>query len=132
MCGKNKTQGDSAMSVETEVKAVEQAVVAEATKVETEVKTVAEAVVADVKAEVAKVEKVEKAAVVNIKAEEQLVLRNAELEFLKAQMEIQRLSKITEAKSKEYTTYVEGLFKTYVLDRAEYVFDGAINAFKKL
>ena len=113
------------MSVETEVKAVEQEAVAEVAKVETEVKTVAEAVVA-------KVEKIEKAAVVNIKAEEQLVLRNAELEFLKAQMEIQRLSKITEAKSKEYTTYVEGLFKTYVLDRAEYVFDGAINAFKKL
>ena len=117
------------MSIETEVKAVEGKVEAEVVKAETEVKTVAEAVVSEAKAEVAKVEK---AAVVNIKAEEQLVLRNAELEFLKAQMEIQRLSKITEAKSKEYTSYIEGLFKTYVLDKAEYVFDGAINAFKKL
>ena len=44
MCGKNKTQGDSEMSVETEVKAVEQEAVAEVAKVETEVKTVAEAV----------------------------------------------------------------------------------------
>ena len=90
------------------------------------------AVAADVKAGAAKVEQVEKSAVVNIKAEEQLVLRNAELDFLKANMEIQRLSKITETKSKEYQTYVEGLFKTYGLDKGSYVFDGAVNAFKAI
>ena len=96
------------------------------------VETVAEAVVADVKAEVSKVEVKVKAAVVEIKAEEKLVLREAELEYLKSQMEIQRLSKITEAKSMEYQAYVENLYKTYVLDRSEYVFDAVVNAFKKL
>jgi hypothetical protein len=113
------------MSLETEV-------VSEVKAVETKVETVADAVVADVKAEVVKVEDKVKAAVVEIKAEEKLFLREAELEFLKAQMEIQRLSKITEEKSKGYQLYVENLFKTYVLDKAEYVFDGAINAFRKL
>ena len=109
------------MSLETEVKAVE-----------AKVETVAEAVVADVKAEVAKVEVKVKAAVVEIKAEEQLVLKSAELDYLKATMEIQRLSKITEAKSKEYQAYIENLYKTYVLDKAEYVFDATVNVFKKL
>ena len=113
------------MSIETEVKAVEAAVEGEAKKVEASVVTEVKKVEGDVAAEI-------KAAVVNIKAEEKLFLREAELEYLKVQVEIQRLSKITESKSKEYQTYVENLFKTYVLDKAEYVFDGAINAFKKL
>jgi hypothetical protein len=106
------------MSIETVIEG-------EVKAVETKVETVAEAAVA-------KVEEKIKAAIVEIKAEEQLVLRNAELEFLKSQMEIQRLSKIAEAKSKEYTTYVEQLFLKYGVTKAEYVFDGAINAFKKL
>lgn len=120
------------MSVETEVKAVEQAVVAEATKVETKVKNVAEAVVADVKAEVAKVEPAVKKAVVEISTEEKLFLSDAELEFMKANLEIQRLTKITEAKSKAYMDYVEGLFKKYGLTKATHLFDGAVRAFKSL
>ncbi len=149
------------MSIETEVKAVETAVESEAKKVEGavetkaeeiekavegtvaaaegEVKTVAgevekeaKAVVADVKEVATKAEEKAKAAVVDIATEEKLFLREAELEYLKAQMEIQRLQKITESKSKEYQAYIEGLLKKYVISKTEYVFDATVNAFKKL
>ena len=106
------------MSIETVIEG-------EVKTVETKVETVAEAVVA-------KVEEKIKAALVNIVADEKLFLREAELEFLKAQMEIQRLSKVAEAKSKSYTDYIESLFVKYGVTKAEYVFDGAVNAFKKL
>ena len=99
---------------------------------EGEVKSVAEAVVAEVKKIEGEVVAKEKATVVEIKAEEKLVLRELELEFLKSQMEIQRLSKLAEEKSKTYTAYIENLYKTYVITKAEYVFDGAVNSFKKL
>jgi hypothetical protein len=108
-------------AVEGEAKSVAEAVVAEAAKVEGEVK-----------AEVAKVEAVVKAALVQITADEKLFLREAELEFLKAQMEIQRLTKLAEEKSKAYTAYIENLYKTYAITKVEYVFDGAVNVFKKL
>jgi hypothetical protein len=101
-------------------------------KVEGEVKSVAEAVVAEVKKIEGEVVAKEKAAVVEIKSEEKLVLRELELEFLKSQMEIQRLSKLAEEKSKTYTAYVENLYKNYLLTKVEYVFDGAVNSFKKL
>ena len=105
------------MSLENEVKAVE-------TKVEV--------VYAEAKKEVeAVVEKVE-AAVIEIKAEEKLALRECELEYLKATMEIQRLQKVIESKTKEYQSAVEGLVSRYAVDKAKYVFDGTINAFKKL
>ena len=106
------------MSIETVIEG-------EVKAVETKVETVAEAVVA-------KVEEKIKAAIVEIKAEEQLVLRTLELDFLKLQMELQRLSKLAEEKSKTYQTTVEGLFSTYIISKAEYVFDGVTNTFKKL
>ena len=90
-------------------------------EVETEVKKEVEAVV----------EKVE-AAVIEIKAEEKLALRECELEYLKATMEIQRLQKVMETKTKEYQSTVEGLVAKYAIDKAKYVFDGTVNAFKKL
>ena len=138
------------MSVETEIKAAEQAVEGAVTSVETKVegevaavegeaKSVAEAVVTeakkvegDVVKEADKVVEKVKAAFVGLIADEKLFLREAELEFLKAQMEIQRLNKIAEAKSKAYTDYVEQLFTKYGLTKAEYVFDGAVAQFKKL
>lgn len=128
------------MSIETVVEGELKAVVVDVvTPVEAKVETVADAVAADAKAVEAKtvavVEKVEavvKAALVNIVADEKLFLREAELEFLKIQVEIQRLSKAAEAKSKSYTDYVEQLFVKYALTKLEYVFDGAVNAFKKL
>lgn len=101
-----------------------------------EVETVVQAVEAEVKKVEAAVKgevvKAEKTAVVQIKAEEKLVLADAELEYLKATSEIQRLTKITEAKSKEYQAYVENLFKVYALDKVDYLFDGASRLFKKL
>jgi hypothetical protein len=100
--------------------------------IETAVESVAGAVVAEVKKIEGEVVAVAKATVVQIKSDEKLFLREAELDFLKANMEIQRIQKIAEAKSKEYQTYVENLFKTYVIEKSEYVFDAAINAFKKL
>ena len=102
------------------------------TAVEGEVKSVAEAVVAEAAKVEEKVVEAVKAATVEIKAEEQLVLRNAELTYLKSQMEIQRLSKVAEEQSKQYQAYVEGLFTKYGLDKLSYVFDGGVNAFKKL
>jgi hypothetical protein len=120
----------------SELEKVEAAIEGEVKSVETKVDTVAEAVVAEVKAEASKVEgevvAKEKAAIIQLKSDEKLFLREAELEFLKAQMQIQNLTKITEAKTKEYQTYVENLFKTYVIDKSEYVFDATVNAFKKL
>lgn len=98
----------------------------------TAVENKVEAVVAEVKAEVVKVEEAVKAKIVNIKAEEKLVLADLELEFLKAQTEIQRLSKIAEEKSKAYQAYVEGLYTTYGVTKAEYVFDGAVRVLKAL
>jgi hypothetical protein len=109
------------MSVETVVeKAVE------------DVKSVAEEVVTEAKKVEGEVVTKVKEALIQIAAEEKLVLREAELEYLKAQMEIQRLSKITEAKSKEYQAYIEGLFMQYGLAKTEYMFDAAVNQFKKL
>ena len=95
-----------------------------------------EAVAAAVEGEVKKIEgevvAEVKAAFVQIVAEEKLVLREIELEYLKGQMEIQRLAKMTEAKSKAYTDFIEGLYTKYGLNKAEYLFDAAVNQFKKL
>lgn len=112
---------------------VEQTVVAEVEKVAGEVKAAAEAVVEKAEAVVEeKAVAVEKAAKVDISTEEKLFLREAELEYLKATMDIQRLTKITEEKSKSYSAYIEGLLKKYALTKAEYAFDATVNAFKKL
>ena len=108
-------------AVENEVKAVE-----------AKVETVAQAVEGEAKEAVADVVKEVKAATIAIAVEEKLFLRETELEFLKVQAEIQRLTKIAEEKQKSYTTYVENLFTKYALTKIEYVFDGAVNIFKKL
>lgn len=85
-----------------------------------------------VESAVEKVEEVVKAALVAITGDEKFSLRDIELEYLKSQMEMQRLTKIAENKGTEYKTLVEGLFKKYSLDKAEYVFDGAKLAFTKI
>lgn len=94
-------------------------------KVGEEVKTVAEAVVAEVK-------KVVKPATVSITADEKLILADTELEYLKTTTEIQRLTKITEAKAKEYQAAVEGYLVKYGLSKLEYVFDGVKREFQLL
>jgi hypothetical protein len=128
------------MSIETaiegEVKAVEAKAETVAEAIATDVKAEVVKAEGDVKAEVAKVEEKVKAevkkAVVEIKAEEQLVLRNAELEYLKATLQIQNFQKVVETKSKEYTAYIESLIQKYGLSKAEYTFDAVTNTFKKL
>jgi len=124
------------MSIEAEVKSEVAAVEAKAETVAeaiaTDVKSEVVKVEGDVKAEVAKVEAKVKAAVVNISAEEKLFLREAELEYLKATLQIQNFQKVVETKSKEYTAYIESLIQKYGLSKAEYTFDAVTNTFKKL
>jgi hypothetical protein len=105
------------MSVQQEAKAVEAAVENEVIEVKQEVEKVSEKV---------------KDTFVQIVADEKLYLREAELEFLKAQVEIQRLNRIAETKSKAYTDFIEQLFTKYGLTKVEYIFDGAVAQFKKL
>ena len=108
------------MSIETEVKAVEAEVKAEVVKVE-----------AEVKAEIAKVEKAVEKVLQELTAEEKLAIREIENAYLKAQMEIQRLSQITQKAQKDFTDTVEKLTKKYVVDSATWLFDNVELVFKK-
>jgi len=112
--------GDSAM--ETELKAAEAEVVKVAEEAKAEVVKVAEEVKAVVVPEVKK-------AIVAITAEEKLILAEAEVEFLKATMEIQRLSAITAAKGKEYQAAVDAMLVKYGLSKLDYLFDGIRKVF---
>jgi len=139
-----ENQGDSEMSelenIEQKVEGEAKTVVADIEKDtdklvaagEGEVKSVATAVETEVKKVEGEIKPEIKKALVEITAEEKLFLREAELEYLKAQMEIKRLSELAATKSKEYTAYIESLMKKYVIAKAEYVFDATVNAFKKL
>jgi hypothetical protein len=111
------------MSVETEVKAAEAVVATKAEEVKAEVVKVVEEVKAEVVKETKKVR-------VEVSTEEKLFLRETELAYLKLQMQIKDLSTQTEVLAKKYTAKVEDLFKTYALDKTEYVFDAVENAFK--
>lgn len=103
-----------------EVKAVEAKVEA----VASEVKTEAVKVVEQVKAEATKLSQ-------EITAEEKLAIRDIENTYLKAQIEINRLSQITQNAQKNFTNTVEGLTKKYVVDPAVWVFDNAELIFRK-
>jgi hypothetical protein len=116
----------------SELTKLESEALAEVNKVETEAKTVAKEVETKTEAVVEKVETAVKKALVEITIEEKLFLRETELEYLKVTMEIQRLQKIVEADSKKYMDSVEVLLKKYGLDKAEYIFDGTVAAFKKI
>jgi|SRR5271166_5248138 len=111
---------------------IETAVENEVKAVEAKAETVAQAVEGEAKAAVAEVAKEVKAATVAITSDEKLWLADTELEFLKVQAEIKRLTELAEGKQKAYTTYVENLFNKYAVTKAEYVFDGAVRLFKKL
>ena len=108
------------MSVETVVKAVE----AEVTKVEGEVVAEAKKIEAEVKAEVKKLTQ-------ELTAEEKLAIRDIENAYLKAQMEIQRLSQITQKAQADFTKTVEDLTKKYLISPVEYIFDNVLLQFKK-
>lgn len=119
------------MELANEVKAVE----AEAEKVVSEVKTEVVKVAEEVKTEAAKLvgdAKVEvKKLTQEITAEEKLAIREIENKYLKAQIEISRLSQITQQAQREFTSSVENLTKKYVVDPLEWFFDNAELIFKK-
>jgi len=108
------------MSVETEVKAVEAKVEA----VVSEVKVEATKLVEEAKAEVKKLTQ-------ELTAEEKLGIREIENTYLKAQIEIQRLSQITQNAQKNFTATVENLTKKYLINPAEMVFDNVELIFKR-
>jgi hypothetical protein len=95
-----------------------------------EVKAEVVKVESEVKAEVAKVEKVVEKVLQELTAEEKLAIREIENTYLKAQMEIQRLSQITQKAQKDFTDTVEKLTKKYVVD-ATWLFDNVELVFKK-
>ncbi len=119
------------MTVETEVKEVVSEVKAE---VATAVKTLASEW-DGVAAEVAKVEAEVKPAVERLlqelTAEEKLGIRDIELAYLKAQMEINRLSTTTQTAQTNFKNTVDILIKKYAIDPAEWVFDNIELVFKK-
>lgn len=84
-------------------------------------------VIEAVEAEVVKVAEEVKAEAVKLTqeltAEEKLGIRELENEYLKAQMEIQRLSQITQGAQKKFTETVDSLVKKYEVSPAEWVFD---------
>ena len=92
-----------------------------------EVKSVEGAVVA----EVAKVEKAVEKVLQELTAEEKLAIREIENSYLKASMEIQRLSQTTQKAQQDFTATVERLTKKYVVDPATWLFDNVELVFKK-
>ena len=99
--------------------------------VEAEVVAEVKAVEGEVVAEVAKAEKFVEAVRQELSAEEKLAIREIENAYLKAQMEIQRLSQITQKAQKDFTDTVEKLTKKYVVDPATWLFDNVELVFKK-
>jgi uncharacterized protein YeeX (DUF496 family) len=98
---------------------------------ETLKETLKEAVTEVIKETEAKVEKIEQAIRVEISDAEKLVVRNLENEFLKAQMEMQRLTATLKNIQEQFPKLVDTYVKKYALDPAVYVFDAVELAFKK-
>ena len=115
------------MELENEIKAVEQKAEAVVAEVKTEVVKVAE----EVKAEVVKVEGEVKKLTQELTADEKLAIREIENAYLKAQIEINRLSQITKEAQQKFTTTVEGIAKKYVLNPVEWAFDNIELIWKK-
>jgi len=95
-------------------------VVAEVKKIEGEV--VAEAV---------KVEKAVEKVLQELSAEEKLAIREIENAYLKAQMEINRLSQVTQKAQQDFTKKVEELTRKYAVDPALWVFNNIELRFEK-
>jgi deoxyribodipyrimidine photolyase len=93
-----------------------------------EVKQEVVKVAQEVKAEVVKVaEKITQ----ELNAEEKLTIREIENAYLKAQIEIQRLTQITTKAQTDFTKMVEDLAKKYVIDPSVFVFDNVSLIFRK-
>lgn len=100
--------------------------------------TLVEKAEAAVEGEVKKVEAAAEQRIrVEIAAEEKLVLRDAETEFLRAQVTIRDLqvqmkeaSGKAEVATKKYSEQIETLVKKYTIDKATMIFDNIENVFK--
>ena len=100
----------------------------EVKKVATAVETAVAPVVKAVKAEVAKV--VEKTTQ-EITDAEKLVIRELENGYLKAQIEVNRLSQITQSAQKDFTKIVEDLTRKYAVPTETWLFDNVSLIFRK-
>ena len=78
-----------------------------------------------------KAEEVVKATKVDISTEDKLLVRTIETEFLKGQMELQRLSVVVKDASDRYTKALESFGKKYAFEPLEYAWDSLELAFKK-
>jgi type IV secretory pathway VirB4 component len=112
------------MSIEAEV-------VVEAKKGKAEVVKVAKEVEAEVVKVVEAVKPEVQTLVQEITAEEKLAIREIENTYLKAQMEIQRLSQITQKAQADFTKTVEALTTKYVVEPATWLFDNVALRFTK-
>lgn len=108
---------------------IAQEVKQEVAKVETEVKDETKTLAADVEKEVRAVVEPAKEFVVKaeieITTEEKLAIREIENQYLKAQMEISRLSQQASLLQKQFPAMIDQLTKKYVVSPAEYLFDSA-------
>ncbi len=115
-------------AVEAKAEAVVSEVKAEVVKVDEEVKTEVIKVAEEVKAEV---KRVAQKLTQELTAEEKLSIRDIEVPYLKAQMEINRLAQTTQKAQEDFTRLVKGLAQKYVLNEAEWLFDNVGMLFKK-
>lgn len=98
-----------------------------------------EDVAVEVKDEVVKVAKTVEAEIVSvaqkirqeIESEEKVIITKMENEFLKAQLEIQRLQTTVATTQKSYPEYIKNLAEKYALNIAEWSFDAVELVFKK-
>jgi hypothetical protein len=86
---------------------------------------------AAVKAIEAKVVKFAEGARVEISVEEKFFVTKMENEFLKSQLEIQRLTKIVENTQKQYVAFLEGLTKKYAINPLTHMFNNIELVFTK-
>ena len=108
---------------------VEETVVNGTKQVEEKVEDIAKEVVAAEKERVR----------VEIEATEKLILRDAETEFLRAQVQMRDLQtqmkevmQKSEAASKKYSDQIEVLVKKYTIDKTKMIFDNVENIFKNI
>jgi len=120
------------MSIETEVKAVEQKVEEVTKTVEIKVEDAVVAVENEAKKVVAEVKTEAKAATVKLTADEKLALRDLEVVFLKAQQQASAIENQMKELRSNFQAKVDEYTKRYVLDKAEYVFDGVALEFKRI
>jgi formiminotetrahydrofolate cyclodeaminase len=117
--------------IESKAEAVASEVKTEGVHVVEEVKAEAVKIAGDVKADFGAATKAIEATIQHISAEEKLAIREIENTYLKAQIEINRLSQITQKAQQDFTKTVEDLTKKYVISPAEFVFDNVELAFKR-